>query len=133
MVLFEIELIFNPNGPRSSELEMRKIQKFELQISIHPKNDAPIIEMGPVLKDGKALRIASGTSKLLTNDLIHVVDPDSTKTEITISIVPISSDNTLPGHIENQRFPGQARDSFTLEDLEQERVSFVHDVSYSFF
>ena len=40
-------------------------------------------------------------------------------------------DTTLPGHIENQRFPGQARNSFTLEDLEQERVSFVHDVSLS--
>ena len=35
----------------------------------------------------------------------------------------------MPGHIENERFPGQARNSFTLEDLSNGRVSFVHQVS----
>ena len=39
---------------------------------------------------GKALRIASGTTKLLNDDLINVLDPDSTKAEISITLVPAS-------------------------------------------
>ena len=127
-VIFEIEL----SSSRTLDPEMRVRQRFRLQISIRPTNDVPSIEMGPALKAGKVLRIASGTTKLLNEDLITVLDPDSIRAEITITLVPASGDNTLPGHIENQRFPGQARNSFTLEDLEQERVSFVHDVSFPF-
>lgn len=108
---------------------MRVKQRFRLQISIRPQNDVPKIELAGALKDGKPLRIAEGTTKLLTEDLLNVIDPDSTKAEIVITLVPASGDTSLPGHIENQRFPGQARNSFTLEDLHQGRVSFVHDVS----
>ena len=113
--------------------ELRIKQRFRLQISIRPQNDVPKIELGAALQGGKPLRIAQGTTKLLTEDLVQIDDPDSTKEEIVITLVPTSGDFTLPGHIENQRFPGQARNSFTLEDLQQGRVSFVHDVSRTFY
>ena len=126
-VIFEIEL----NSMRNNVMlpsEMRVKQRFRLQISIRPQNDVPKIELGPLLKGGKPLRIAQGTTKVLTEDLINVIDPDSTNAEIVITLVPASGDNTLPGHIENQRFPGQARNSFSMEDLEHGRVSFAHEV-----
>lgn len=79
------------------------------------------------------MRIAQGTSKLLTEDLFQVQDPDSTNSEVVITLVPASGSVTMPGHIENQRFPGQVRNAFTLEDLYQGRVSFVHDVSILYY
>ena len=110
-VIFEIEL--SSSRPNSLDKEMRVRQRFRLQISIRPHNDVPKIEMGPALKGkylkfwkiydiyvfldfifyflgGKALRIASGTTKLLNDDLINVLDPDSTKAEISITLVPAS-------------------------------------------
>ncbi len=110
-----------------AELGLR--QRFRLQISIRPQNDVPEIQLGPALQGGKPMRIAEGTTKILGKDLLNILDPDSTESEIVISLVPSSPGSSLPGHIENQRFPGQARNSFTLEDLHQGRVSFVHHVS----
>ena len=85
------------------------------------------IELGPGLQSG--LRIAEGTSKILTPDMISVTDPDSTNADLVITLVPANGNTVMPGHIENERFSGQARNSFTLEDLSNGRVSFVHQVS----
>ena len=46
------------------------------------------------------------------------------------TLVPATGNTVMPGHIENERFPGQARNSFTLEDLSNGRVNFVHQVQY---
>ena len=119
-VIFEIELKSSQDLPR----DLRVKQRFRLQISIRPVNDPPNIGLTT-----QVLKIAEGTSKLLTNELIKVTDPDSSRSEIVITLVP-ARDDALPGHIENERFPGQARDSFSLEDLVQSRVSFVHHVSF---
>ena len=118
-IIFEIELKSGSDLPR----EMRVRQRFRLQISIRPVNDPPQIGLTV-----KSLKIAEGTAKVLTDDLIKVVDPDNSRSEIVVSLVP-ARDEAVPGHIENERFPGQARDSFSLEDLFQGRVSFVHHVS----
>jgi hypothetical protein len=127
-ISFEIELSSSSGGSNSVlPKEMHVRQRFRLQISIRPLNDVPRIELGPELKGGRPLRIAEGTTKLLSQDLINVIDPDNTKAEIVVTLVPAGG-NALPGHIENERFPGQARNSFTLEDLAQGRVSFVHQV-----
>ena len=61
--------------------------------------------------------------------MVTVTDPDSTDADIVITLVPASGNTVMPGHIENERFPGQVRNSFTLEDLSSGRVSFVHQVS----
>ena len=116
-VIFEIEL---KSSEQELPREMRVRQRFRLQISIRPVNDPPQIGLTV-----KSLKIAEGTAKVLTDDLIKVVDPDNSRSEIVISLVP-ARDEAVPGHIENERFPGQARDSFSLEDLIQGRVSFVH-------
>ena len=55
-----------------------------------------------------------------------MIDPDSTKADLVVTLVPAGGGSALPGHIANERFAGQARNSFTLEDLAQGRVSFVH-------
>ena len=86
--------------------------------------------MGPGLQSG--LRIAEGTSKILTSDMISVTDPDSTNADLVITLVPANGNTVMPGHIENERFSGQARNSFTLEDLSNGRVSFVHQVNILF-
>lgn len=127
-IILEVELKATNLPP-----EMRLRQRFRLQISIRGVNDVPKIELGPSLRAGKPLRIAEGTTKLLSQDLIQVFDPDSTKDEIVITLVPQSGDQGLPGHIENDRFPGQARNSFTLQDLVQGKVSFVHQVLHVCF
>ena len=119
-IIFEIEL---KSGSSDLPREMRIRQRFRLQISIRPVNDPPQIGLTV-----KSLKIAEGTAKVLTDDLIKVVDPDNSPSEIVVSLVP-ARDEAVPGHIQNERFPGQARDSFSLEDLFQGRVSFVHHVS----
>ena len=119
-IIFEIEL---KSGNSDLPREMRIRQRFRLQISIRPVNDPPQIGLTV-----KSLKIAEGTAKVLTDDLIKVVDPDNSPSEIVVSLVP-ARDEAVPGHIQNERFPGQARDSFSLEDLFQGRVSFVHHVS----
>ena len=88
------------------------------------------LELGPGLQSG--LRIAEGTSKILTPDMISVTDPDSTNADLVITLVPANGNTVMPGHIENERFSGQARNSFTLEDLSNGRVSFVHQVNILF-
>ena len=67
---------------------MQLKQRFQLQISIRPQNDVPKIELGPGLQSG--LKIAEGTSKLLTSDLITVTDPDSTNADIIITLGMVS-------------------------------------------
>ena len=149
VIIFEIELS-NHGSVSSLPAELQLRQRFQLQISIRPQNDVPKIELGtgkkqcpiykqtiphfvsllgPLIIQTGFLRIAEGTSKLLTPDLVTVTDPDSTDADIVITLVPASGNTVMPGHIENERFPGQVRNSFTLEDLSSGRVSFVHQVS----
>ena len=142
-VVFEIELT-STGGTLPPELRYR--QRFRLQISIRPANDIPRIEVnkGRPLRIGKRVAelanlfcekvstsnfiLAEGTTKLLDEHLVNVIDPDSTKADLVVTLVPAGGGSALPGHIVNERFPGQARNSFTLEDLAQDRVSFVHTV-----
>ena len=63
----------------------------QLSTSAHKSQDHfEILDFIFIFLGGKALRIASGTTKLLNDDLINVLDPDSTKAEISITLVPAS-------------------------------------------
>ena len=63
----------------------------QLSTSAHKCQDHfEILDFIFIFLGGKALRIASGTTKLLNDDLINVLDPDSTKAEISITLVPAS-------------------------------------------
>lgn len=88
----------------------------------------PKIVLDPELNK-KPPKIFEGTKMDLNEKMIHVIDPDNTKEEIIITLLP-TLNQSIPGYIENERFPNQARNSFSYNDLTLGKVKFVYQVRF---
>uniref|UniRef100_A0A8C4F5Y6 Laminin G domain-containing protein n=1 Tax=Dicentrarchus labrax TaxID=13489 RepID=A0A8C4F5Y6_DICLA len=59
-----------------------------------------------------------------TAEWLDVSDPDSSPAELVFS--SLGNLNSEVGHLEHQDFPGRAINLFSLNDLEEGKISFVH-------
>ncbi|KAF3702208.1 Chondroitin sulfate proteoglycan 4 [Channa argus] len=99
-------------------LEGSHLHQFD--ISISSVNDAPVLS----LPGGNLFNLVEKSKKQLTTDVLRVSDPDSSPVDLVFSALGnLSSD---AGYLEHQDYPGRAIKLFSLHDLEQRKISFVH-------
>eukprot|EP00064_Thunnus_orientalis_P008039 superscaffoldBa00000930_g8061 len=89
-------------------------------ISISPVNDAPVLS----LPEGNLFTLVENSKRPLTTDVLRVSDPDSSPADLVFS--SLGNLNTEAGHLEHQDYPGRAVNLFSLHDLEEGKISFVH-------
>ncbi|XP_060917242.1 chondroitin sulfate proteoglycan 4-like [Labrus mixtus] len=99
-------------------LKGNRLHRFD--ISISPVNDAPVLS----LPEGNIFTVLEKSKRQLTTDVLRVLDPDSSSSELMLS--SLGNLNTEAGHLEHQDYPGRAINLFSLNDLEDGKISFVH-------
>ncbi|XP_029372421.1 chondroitin sulfate proteoglycan 4-like [Echeneis naucrates] len=99
-------------------LKSNRLHRFD--ISITPVNDAPVLS----LPEGNLFTMLEKSKRQLTTDVLRVSDPDSSPVELVFS--SLGNLNTDAGHLEHQDYPGRAINLFSLHDLEEGKISFVH-------
>nr|XP_033503141.1 chondroitin sulfate proteoglycan 4 [Epinephelus lanceolatus] len=99
-------------------LRGNRLHRFD--ISISPVNDAPVLS----LPEGNLFTMLENSKRQLTTDVLRVSDPDSSPAELVFS--SLGNLNTEAGHLEHQDYPGRAINLFSLNDLEEDKISFVH-------
>nr|CAD7456886.1 unnamed protein product [Timema tahoe] len=120
-MVFDLELTPGPHFVLPSYLQGR--HRFALHVNVTPVNDPPIL----ILQPGAALRLAQGTRKSLTRDLLHALDPDSSGPALVYSV--LSQGVPEPGHVERLHNPGVPIRSFTQQDVDQGQVVYAHSAS----
>ncbi|XP_068430681.1 chondroitin sulfate proteoglycan 4-like [Clinocottus analis] len=99
-------------------LKVKRLHRFD--ISISPVNDAPVLS----LPEGNLFTLLENSKRQLTTDVLRVWDPDSSPAELVFS--SLGNLNTGVGHLEHQEYPGRAINLFSLNDLEEGKICFVH-------
>ena len=93
--LLEVELAPGAGFLLPSYLQKR--QRFVLHVIVNPVNDPPELSLPP----GKVLRLVKNTRKLLTVDLLSVLDPDNLPSDLVYSVLNSKSDSDLEGNCAN--------------------------------
>lgn len=96
-------------------LKGNRLHRFN--ISITPVNDAPELS----LPEGSLFILLEHSKRRLTTDVIRVIDPDTNSTDLIFSV--LGNLNAQSGFLEIEERPVT---SFSLHDLEQGKVSYVH-------
>ncbi|XP_035800252.2 chondroitin sulfate proteoglycan 4-like isoform X1 [Amphiprion ocellaris] len=99
-------------------LKGNRLHRFD--ISISPVNDAPVLS----LPGGNLFTLLEKSKRQLTTDVLRVSDPDSSPEELVFS--SLGNLNTEAGYLEHQDYPGRAINLFSLSDLEEGKIRFVH-------
>ncbi|XP_035524183.1 chondroitin sulfate proteoglycan 4-like [Morone saxatilis] len=99
-------------------LKGNRLHRFD--ISISPVNDAPVLSM----PEGNLFTVVENSKRQLTTDVVRVSDPDSSPAELVFS--SLGNLKSEVGHLEHQDYPGRAINLFSLNDLEEGKISFVH-------
>ncbi|XP_069563197.1 chondroitin sulfate proteoglycan 4-like [Brachyistius frenatus] len=99
-------------------LKDNRLHRFD--ISISPVNDAPVLS----LPEGNLFSLLEKSKRQLTTDVLRVSDPDSSPEELVFS--SLGNLNSEAGYLEHQDYPGRAINLFSLNDLEEGKISFVH-------
>ncbi|KAF7655510.1 hypothetical protein LDENG_00054980 [Lucifuga dentata] len=114
-------------------LRNNRLHRFD--ISITPVNDAPVLS----LPEGNLFTLLEKSKRMvgqkiyfpsyflpvkLTTDVLRVSDPDSSLADLAFS--SLGNLSTEAGHLEHQDYPGRAITLFSLSDLEDGKISFVH-------
>ncbi|XP_019713470.1 chondroitin sulfate proteoglycan 4-like [Hippocampus comes] len=100
-------------------VHLRQHQLYQFDISISPVNDAPMLS----LPQGNVFILLQNTTRQLTRDLLNVSDPDSGKADLVFSSMGNFNE---AGHLEHKDHPSRAIKVFSLHDLEEGKISFVH-------
>ena len=86
------------------------------------------VNSDPTLTANNILTVNEGQQILLTVDYLSASDIESDKTEIFFNIAPQDmGDAPHAGWLKRDDVPMQKGDSFTLDDLEQNRIYYEHD------
>ncbi|KAI4816418.1 hypothetical protein KUCAC02_008745 [Chaenocephalus aceratus] len=93
---------------------------YRFDISISPVNDAPVLS----LPAGNLFTVLERSKRQLTLDVLRVSDPDSSPEDLVFS--SLGNLKNEIGHLEHQDNPGRAVNLFSLNDLKEGRISFVH-------
>ncbi|XP_077556598.1 chondroitin sulfate proteoglycan 4-like isoform X1 [Haemaphysalis longicornis] len=100
---------------------LQERRRFLLHVLISPVNDAPRVKVPP----GKQLRLAKGTRKLLSSDLLHADDEDTEASQLVYTVLSLG-EGDKDGFMEHADRPGEPLRTFTQEDIDRRLVSFVH-------
>ncbi|XP_061590352.1 chondroitin sulfate proteoglycan 4-like [Cololabis saira] len=114
--------IFSVFSSNKKELPifLKSNQLHQFDISISPVNDAPVLS----LPKGHMFTLLEKSKRQLTTDILRVSDPDSSPDELVFS--SMGNQDTEAGYLEHQDFPGRPINLFSLNDLEEGKISFVH-------
>ncbi len=91
----------------------------DISLTIVPQNEAPTIDINT------ALTVNENASSAITSALLGISDPDNTDLEVTINVTSAP----VNGQLELTSGVGVAISSFTLDDLNNDRVIYVHNGS----
>uniref|UniRef100_A0A3B4XS27 Chondroitin sulfate proteoglycan 4-like n=1 Tax=Seriola lalandi dorsalis TaxID=1841481 RepID=A0A3B4XS27_SERLL len=108
------------NNKKELPVFLRSNRLHRFDISISPVNDAPVLS----LPEGNLFTLLKKSKRQLTTDVLRVSDPDSSPVELVFS--SLGNLNTEAGHLEHQDYPGRAINLFSLHDLEDSKINFVH-------
>ncbi|XP_070515030.1 chondroitin sulfate proteoglycan 4 isoform X2 [Cardiocondyla obscurior] len=93
--------------------------RFPLHVNVTPVNDPPLLE----IPTAKVLRLAQGTRKTLTKELIWAIDADTPSEMLIYTVLRADTD---AGHIERVTQPFRPIDTFTQAELMQGLIAYVH-------
>ncbi|XP_017888198.1 chondroitin sulfate proteoglycan 4 isoform X2 [Ceratina calcarata] len=93
--------------------------RFPLQVNVTPINDPPFLE----ISTAKVLRLAQGTRKILTRELIWAIDPDTPSDMLVYTVLRTDAD---AGYVERVTYPSRPNDTFTQAELMQGLIAYVH-------
>ncbi|XP_054612370.1 chondroitin sulfate proteoglycan 4-like isoform X2 [Dunckerocampus dactyliophorus] len=93
---------------------------YRFNVSISPVNDAPVLS----LPQGNVFTLLQKSQRQLTTDVLRASDPDSSPADLVFSSMG-NLDNEA-GHLEHRDQPGRPTKVFSLYDLEEGKISFVH-------
>ncbi|XP_073770493.1 chondroitin sulfate proteoglycan 4-like isoform X1 [Danio rerio] len=99
-------------------LKGNRLHRFN--ISITPVNDAPELS----LPEGSLFIMVEHSRRHLSTDVLRVIDPDTNSTDLKFTVLGNLIVNS--GFIEIDEHPGKAVTSFSLSDLEEGKVNYVH-------
>ncbi len=91
----------------------------DLSVTVTPVNEAPILDQNA------GLTLSEGGNAVMADSALHATDEDNTPNEITFQVTAGPS----YGRLELTTAPGTAITSFTQEDIDTNRVVYVHDDS----
>ncbi|XP_061657566.1 chondroitin sulfate proteoglycan 4-like [Syngnathoides biaculeatus] len=92
---------------------------YQFDISISPVNDAPMLS----LPQGNVFMLLQNSKRQLTRSVLNASDPDSSHADLVFS----STGNfNRAGHLEHKDHPHRAIKVFSLDDLVEGKISFVH-------
>ncbi|XP_063991894.1 chondroitin sulfate proteoglycan 4 [Diachasmimorpha longicaudata] len=93
--------------------------RFPLHVNVTPVNDPPLLEIPTT----KVLRLAQGTRKTLTKELVWTVDPDTPQESLVYTVLRADTD---AGHVEKLNDSSHPLETFTQAELAQGLISYVH-------
>ncbi|XP_061836933.1 chondroitin sulfate proteoglycan 4-like isoform X6 [Nerophis lumbriciformis] len=93
---------------------------YRFDISISPVNDVPVLS----LPQGNVFTLLQTSKRLFTTDVLRVSDPDSSQSNLVFSAM--GNLNNEAGYLEHRDQPGRAINVFSLYDLKEGKINFVH-------
>ncbi|XP_041667302.1 chondroitin sulfate proteoglycan 4-like [Cheilinus undulatus] len=115
---FMFSVFSNNKKKLPASLKGNRLHRFDVDIS--PVNDIPVLS----LPEGNLFTLVEKSKRQLTSDMLRVSDPDSSPEELMFS--SLGNLNNEAGHLEHQDYPGRPINLFSLNDLEEGKISFVH-------
>ncbi|KZC12862.1 Chondroitin sulfate proteoglycan 4, partial [Dufourea novaeangliae] len=92
---------------------------FPLHVNVTPVNDPPLLE----ISTAKVLRLAQGTRKILTKELVWAIDADTPSDMLVYTVLRTDAD---AGYVERVTYPSRPIDTFTQAELMQGLIAYVH-------
>ncbi|XP_069672310.1 chondroitin sulfate proteoglycan 4 [Periplaneta americana] len=118
-IVLELELAPGPGFVLPSYLQGR--HRFVLHVNITPINDPPSLTLPP----GAVLRLAQGTRKTLSAEILRAEDPDSPSADLVYTVLN-QGDSKEKGYVERIQSPGVRVDTFTQLEVDQGLIAYVH-------
>ncbi|KAI5708933.1 hypothetical protein M8J76_006624 [Diaphorina citri] len=113
---FQCEVALSPGPGFLLPSYLQGRHRFRFHIQITPVNDPPTL----TIPQTRVLRLAQGTRKTLSSDLLLASDLDSSPADLVFSV---NQSESSMGHLERDHVTTL---SFTQEELSQGRVQYVH-------
>ncbi|XP_053994110.1 chondroitin sulfate proteoglycan 4 [Hylaeus volcanicus] len=97
--------------------------RFPLHVNVTPVNDPPLLD----ISTAKVLRLAQGTRKILTKELIWAIDADTPSDMLVYTVLHTGrSYDADAGYVERVTYPSRPIDTFTQAELMQGLIAYVH-------
>uniref|UniRef100_A0A8D8PVP6 Chondroitin sulfate proteoglycan 4 n=2 Tax=Cacopsylla melanoneura TaxID=428564 RepID=A0A8D8PVP6_9HEMI len=114
---FQCEVALSPGTGFLLPSYLQGRHRFRFHIQITPVNDPPLLS----IPQGRTLKLAQGTRKTLTPDLLQASDLDTPPSDLVFSVN--QSEASIQGHLERDLV---VTTSFSQQELSQGRVQYVH-------